>query len=350
MTRPIQRRTWARVCAIFLSGSVLLAGCGDDDDSASTTSSTSDPGTTESSVPVTDETEADDEGPDEEPVAELGVSASDLAAALTCPDTREYPEVPGVLLVPGTGLGSEDIWALTLGDTLPGEGYDTCWVDLHETATGDIQVSAEYVVGALRSMVDDGYDEIAVVGFSQGVLAARWALTWWPAARQPVVDLIGIAGPSGGAASTAQLCTGMPCAAALQQMTAGSDFLTALDSAWSGSDLPVTLIASSTDTVVQVEEVDAVAGAEVIVLQDICPGREVDHVELVADGVVVAIVVDALASDGPASVDNLPDDVCERGVIASDAWDAQAVNDGAFGAILAATPVEEEPPLADYAA
>ena len=256
-----------------------------------------------------------------------------------------------MLLVPGTGLGSEENWGLTLGAWLPAEGYDTCRIDLFEMATGDIQISAEYVVGALRTMAENGYDEIAVVGFSQGVLAARWALTWWPDVREPVVDLIGIAGPSGGAAATAQLCTGMPCAAALHQMTAGSDFLVALDGAWSDvSGIPATLIASATDTVVQVEEVDAVAGGEFILIQDLCPDREVDHVALVADGVVSAIVIDALANDGAASADRLSDDVCDSTTIAADGWDAQAVNDGAFGAILGATPIEAEPALADWVA
>ncbi len=348
MTRLGLSATGAKACAILLASLLLLAACGGDDDSASTTSSTSDPGTTESTAPEPEESEAEDDPADAE-IVELSVSASDLAAALTCPDEREHPEVPGVLLVPGTGLGSEENWALTLGGFLPAEGYDTCRVDLFETATGDIQVSAEFVVGALRAMAADGYDEIAVVGFSQGVLASRWALTWFPDVAPSVVDLIGIAGPSGGAAATAQLCTGMPCAAALHQMTAGSAFLNALDAAWpSVEGIPVTLIGSNSDTVVQVAEVDAVPGAEMILIQDVCPDREVDHVPLVADGVVAAIVLDALGDPGAASADRLPADVCDSTGIAADGWDAQAVNDGAFGAILGATPIDAEPPLAAY--
>jgi triacylglycerol lipase len=344
------RRSRSRVLALLVAASVVLASCGDDDETSDPAPTTSDPGTR----PSDDPDPVDEEGSDSDSTTgpgdiELSEPAAVLAAALSCPTERQHPEAPGVLLVPGTGLGSEGSWALTMGVALPDEGYDVCMVDLFEAATGDIQISAEYVVAAIRSMVSDGYDQIAVVGFSQGVLAARWALTWWPDVREPVVDLIGIAGPSGGAAATAPLCA-EACAAALHQMTAGSDFLTALDAAWPGVTGPaVTLIASTTDTVIALEEVDAVTGATLVVVQDICPDREVDHVEMLADGVVFAIVLDALGNAGPASADRLDTGVCDSTGIGADTWDASAVSDGAFGVILTAPMVPDEPPVAVYA-
>jgi triacylglycerol lipase len=341
----------AKAASLVIASALLLASCGDDDDPASTASPTSDPGTTLPAEPGPDDSGTDDSDPAGDPAGiELSEPAADLAAALTCPETREHPEVPGVLLVPGTGLGSEENWGLTLGASLPAEGYDTCTVDLLESATGDIQRSAEYVVAAIRAMSDAGYDEISIVAFSQGVLASRWALAWWPDVRDPVVDLVGIAGPSGGAAATAQLCAATPCAAALQQMTAGSEFLAALDRQWAGVDgIEVTLIASTTDTVISVDEVDAVDGATLVVVQDVCPEREVDHVPLVADGVVSAIVLDALGNDGTASSDRLDAGVCDAPSVAADGWDPQAVNDAAFGVIVTATAIDAEPPLAPYA-
>jgi triacylglycerol lipase len=344
------RRSRSRVLALLVAASVVLASCGDDDETSDPAPTTSDPGTIPSDDLDSDDVDGSDSDAITGPVdVELSEPAAALAAAVSCPPEREHPEAPGVLLIPGTGLGSEGSWSLTMGAALPGERFDTCTVDLVDTATGDIQRSAEYVVAAIRSMVDDGYDQIAVVGFSQGVLAARWALTWWPDVREPVVDLIGIAGPSGGAAATVPLCA-EACAAALHQMTAGSDFLTALDAAWSGGTRPaVTLIASTTDTVIALEEVDAIDGATLVVVQDICPDREVDHVEMLADGVVFAIVLDALGNAGPGSADRLDAGVCDSTGIGADTWDASAVSDGAFGVILTAPMVPDEPPLASYA-
>lgn len=199
-------------------------------------------------------------------------------------------------------------------------------------------------------MVADGYDEIAVVGFSQGVLAARWAFAWFPETRDRVAGLIGIAGPSGGPAATALLGADTPLATALHQMTAGSRFLAALDEQWAEvSGFDVTLIASETDTVVAVDEVDAVTGATTVVVQDACPDREVDHVALAADAVVFAVELDALGQDGPGSADRLVADVCDGDSIAVDGWDADAVSDGAFGAIVSAHPVDDEPDLPGYA-
>ena len=334
---------WTRGVAVLAALLLVLASCGDDDtDDASDPSSDPDPETV-------DETDGDDTA---DPVAvALSEPGDVLAASLSCPDERRHPEVPGVLLVPGTGLGSEDAFSLTLVPALEAEGHDVCTVDLVDSATGDITRSAEHVVAAIRTMNDQGYDEVAVVGFSQGVLAARWALTFWPDVREPVTDLVGVAGPSGGAATTAPLCADAPCAAALHQMTAGSAFLTALDDAWPDLDsIAVTLIASDSDTVVAVDEVDAVPGANLVLVQDVCEAREVDHVAMLADAVVFEVILDAVSNDGTASAERIDSEVCGGTDIGADGWDADAVNDAAFGVILTAAVVEDEPPLPAYAA
>src|SRR3546814_8807424 len=59
-----------------------------------------------------------------------------------------------------------------------------------------MQVSAEYVVNALRRIRADSGRKVAMIGHSQGVTVPRWALKWWPSARDAVDDFVMEAGRS----------------------------------------------------------------------------------------------------------------------------------------------------------
>lgn len=352
------RRDLRRLAGLLLAALLVLGACGSDDTSASDGDTAPENTATDDTAGDDTETAADDPAGDAEDVEaddpagdagpELAEPEADIAAARHCLDEGSG-DAGAVLLVPGTGLTAADSYGPTLAPALVSAGYVVCTVDLVDTATGDIQRSAERVVAALRSMADEGHDDIALVGFSQGALASRWALTWWPDVRARVADFVSISGPHGGAAGAAPLCA-EGCAAALHQLIPGSAFLTALDAAWEAlDDSPsVTLLGSDADTVVSVAEA-AIGDTTPIRVQDVCPDRAVDHVALLAEPVVHALVLDALAEDGPADPARLAADVCDGEPVAAEGWDPVAVTGASFGVILGATPEAAEPPLAAYA-
>src|SRR3546814_360845 len=78
-----------------------------------------------------------------------------------------------------------------------------------------MQVSAEYVVNALRRIRADSGRKVAMIGHSQGVTVPRWALKWWPSARDAVDDFVMEAGPNHGTTAVGSLPALVP------QLTAG---------------------------------------------------------------------------------------------------------------------------------
>ena len=63
-------------------------------------------------------------------------------------------------------------------------GFDTCVVTYPDCGLGDMQVSVEYMVYALRRMhAATGRKVAAMIGHSQDGLTPRWAIKFWPSAR-----------------------------------------------------------------------------------------------------------------------------------------------------------------------
>jgi hypothetical protein len=75
-------------------------------------------------------------------------------------------------------------------------------------------------------------------------------------------------------------------------------------------------VRSATDEVVQPQTgphpTSALAGATNVLIQQVCPGRQVSHIGTALDSVTWAALADALAHDGPARVSRLPADVCSH--------------------------------------
>ncbi|HEX6493151.1 MAG TPA: lipase, partial [Candidatus Dormibacteraeota bacterium] len=109
----------------------------------------------------------------------LSVSESTLASSLKCPATYKGAHNP-LLLVHGTAGTPDATWSWNYVKTLSGMGYDVCTVALSDFARADIQVSAEHVVYAIRTMAADSHRKVDVMGFSQGPLEPRWAVKYWP--------------------------------------------------------------------------------------------------------------------------------------------------------------------------
>jgi triacylglycerol esterase/lipase EstA (alpha/beta hydrolase family) len=248
----------------------------------------------------------------------LTVERSKLAAALTCHGEVSPSAGPPIIFVPGTGSDGSQVYLLGRGafDVL---GRPVCVVAFPDRTTADIQVSVQYLVHAIRRTSRKAHQRVAVMGVSQGGLLARVALTYWPSVRRSVADVVSAAGTHHGSTATASgVCNEQGCPAAIWQQAAGSNFLKALNN---GRDetpgrTSWTTVRSANDELVQPQTgpapTSALEGAENVLIQDVCPGRQTSHLATAVDSVTIAALGDALAHEGPAQVSRLPPDVCSH--------------------------------------
>jgi triacylglycerol lipase len=75
-------------------------------------------------------------------------------------------------------------------------------------------------------------------------------------------------------------------------------------------------VRSATDETVQPttgpHPTSALRGATNVMIQDVCPGRQVTHIGTALDSVTFALFDDAVTYRGPARVSRLPADVCSH--------------------------------------
>jgi hypothetical protein len=139
-----------------------------------------------------------------------------------------------------------------------------------------------------------------VIGISQGGLEVRWALRWWPALRGLVDDVVMIATPNHGSVFADVSCI-TDCLPALWQTRTGSRLLAVLNQGdETPGDIDYTSVFSTTDPIIQPVTTAPVAGGANVAVQDVCPGRVVEHAQAVFDATVHAVVLDALRHRGPA--------------------------------------------------
>lgn len=226
-------------------------------------------------------------------------------AELRCADVPGSTAEP-VLLVHGTGVQGQENWGWNYAKALPGAGIPACTVDLPQRALDDLQVAAVTVADAIRAVRRRYGRRVDVVGHSQGPLEPLWAMEFWPDVRAAVDDLVSQSGPHHGATTIDALCALRRCLPAAWQMRTGSAFLTRLNR---DGEVPervdVTTVISTNDGLVVPPSTSRLAGAANVVIQDLCPGRFVDHLRMLFDGAAWAITVDALVHDGPADVRRL---------------------------------------------
>jgi hypothetical protein len=163
---------------------------------------------------------------------------------------------------------------------------------------------------------------IALYGVSQGGLLPRWALTYWPSTRALVTDVVAVAGTQHGTSVFGALLSacGTQCmfTAAAWQQAAGSKLETAL--ARYPDETPGrlgwTTVRSLSDEIVQPVDgprpTSALRGATNVVIQRVCPGRDVNHIATGVDSVSYAALIDAVRHPGPAKVKRRPAGVCDR--------------------------------------
>jgi pimeloyl-ACP methyl ester carboxylesterase len=249
-----------------------------------------------------------------EPGPPLTVPADRLARALRCDGPVGPGGRPPVLLLPGAQRTPVNNWEGGYTPALAAAGRVACTVPLVADGAGDIQESAEYVVHAVRELARRSGRRIAIVGHSQGGFAAVWALRVWPDLASQVADVVTFGSAFQGVAVARHTCDLRPsCEPGSWQVATGSRFVAALNR---GDPTPAetdyTVIYSTTDEFAapDARRATRLDGAALIGVQEACPGRPVEHLQLSDDGPTFAIVLDALDHPGPAALARIPAAVC----------------------------------------
>jgi triacylglycerol lipase len=292
----------------------------------------------------------------------LQTAVDKLAAALRCHDAPHSSGGEPALLVHGGTLTGSESWHWNYVPALTNAGIDVCTVDLPDRALTDIQVSAEYVVYAVRQMRENYHCKVDILGHSEGPVVARWAIKFWPDVRNSVDDMVGLEAAYHGTAVTNIFCATGSCVPAAWQLSIGSSFLRALNADdETPGDVSYTSIYSLTDDGGAVPQLPQSVskqgdGATNVPIQSICPVRVVSHVQALADAVAYAVVIDAFAHPGPADPSRIDPSVCDQLFLPGVTLDSFAIHVATISAILYAyssgiayPTVHREPPLRCYA-
>jgi triacylglycerol lipase len=256
-------------------------------------------------------------------------------------DGRNQP----VLLVHGTGLTREQTWQWNYWPALHKAGFEECWVRLPKRALGDAQISAEYVARAVEVMARRSGEHIDVIGHSQGGLVPRWAIKYFPSGPR-VGDYVGLASPNHGTL-TADAFTALGwCFPSCWQMRTSAKFIAALnDGDETPGEISYTSIYTAFDELVKPIETSALDGGSNVLIQDLCPGRPVDHLSIVVDAVAWNVAIDALTHPGAADTGRIPANVCTQTTLPGANLDFPHEPPDFSGAEY----TDHEPPLKPYA-
>lgn len=241
-----------------------------------------------------------------------------LRRAVTC-DARERLRSARrvVVLVHGTATTPRESWSWGYERALRADGFASCRVALPAKGLGEVTRAAEYVVAAVRTAARRSGGRVAIVGHSQGGFLGAWVTRWWPDVARRVHDVVSLAGAMDGTALGNELCVLGRCHPVAWQFRRGSRMVRALRAvAPPPRRTATTSIATRYDEVVRPQpEVNRLAGARSIVLQDVCPNDPVEHNLLLGDPLAYALVLDALTRPGPADPARVPRSVCRQAFI-----------------------------------
>jgi pimeloyl-ACP methyl ester carboxylesterase len=293
----------------------------------------------------------------------LRVSSAAVRHAMSCHGDLAGGPADPVLLIAGSGLNPEVNFDWNYEPAFRARHQGYCTVALPHSGLNDIQVAAEYVVGALRSMHDDAERPVRIVGFSQGGMIGRWALKYWPDTRGIVASVIGLDPSNHGTLTAVPVCA-VACAPSFWQQRTGSAFLAVLNAGQETyPGISYTQIYTYTDEVVTPNVPPPAARSELhtgpgdisnIAVQQVCPGHIAEHLSMGStDPVGYALVVDALTHDGLASAHRIDRAVCAQPTMPGVDPAALPINEARLAGHLATAiartpPVLAEPPPRSY--
>jgi len=243
----------------------------------------------------------------------LSVTAAQTAARMQCTGKLATSRHKPVLFLHGTNASSRASWSWTWDRALDARKWAHCDLDLPASGNADLQVSAEYVVWAIRLMHQRSGRKISIVGHDQGGMLARWSLKYWPSTRKLVDDYVALSPSNHGSAPEPQCSVLGSCSAAAWQQQANSRFLAALNrghETWPG--ISYTAITTRYDELVRAAStfLDPAANVANVTVQELCPTETVEHLGMVYDNAAWLIGLDALTHAGPARLGRINPSTC----------------------------------------
>lgn len=300
--------------------------------------------------------------PPDKPGPRLSVPKEKLAAALDCTGHLKRASRAPILLIPGTTLNPQVEYSWNWEPALAKLGWPYCTVTLPNDAMSDIQVSAEYVVHAIRRMHSRSDRRADVIGHSQGGMVPRWALRFWPGTRRMVDDVVGLSPSNHGTVDAIPACAA-GCAPAFWQQRTGSNFLRGLNSYQETFPrISYSSIYTRTDEVV-VPNLGPGASSSLhggggrisnVAIQDVCPTDPSEHLAIgTYDNTAYELAVDALTHRGPAKPARIAISACAHpfmpGIDRSTFLRDYGRELAYIGRVVSSYPtVPREPPLACY--
>jgi hypothetical protein len=249
--------------------------------------------------------------PLDQPGPALAPTPEQLSSFLTCSPGVDNAKTDVVLLSPGTATTAGESFAWNWEPALNQLDIPWCAMNLPDQALGPIDVAAQYIVHAIRTVSARSGRKVDILGWSQGGMSMRWSLRFWPDTRKLVDDVIGFAASNHGTErSSVSTCEQMGCRPAVFQQAHDTEFIRALNShTETFAGISYTNIYSRFDEVV-IPNSDpehcisclSVGDGQIanIQTQQVCPLDVSDHVVIGVAPATYGAVVDALTHDGPA--------------------------------------------------
>ena len=259
--------------------------------------------------------------PPNRPGPKLRVDKQKLRDSLDCTADVAGAKRAPVLLVPATGVNSDQNFSWNYENLFTQEGIPFCTSDQpgpRNSNQTDIQLRGQYLTYAIRAVHRRADRKIAIVGHSQGGMAMRWPLRFWPDTRDMVDDVIGFAGTNHGTTQAADCDGTADCTAAGAQQSSNSRFIRALNSrAETFAGISYTEVGTSLDQTVQPQPgasyVSGPGAITNVLIQDVCPNAKSEHLQVgTVDPTAAALALDALDHDGPADPARISPLVCSE--------------------------------------
>lgn len=258
--------------------------------------------------------------PVDRPGPELDVPQARLDQALSCTRNAVHADREVALFVPGTALTPRENYSWNWFRALDKLGRPYYSVTLPDNAMSDTQVSAEYVVNAIRKVHAMSGRKVQILGHSQGGTEPRFALRFWPDLRAMVDDYIGLDATNHGTLLVNAICA-PTCGPAFFQQRLNSRYTQAINSyQQTFPGISYTQIYTRTDEVQPNLNNHGTTslhggGGDItnISTQDVCPTTPNEHISVgTYDPVAFAIAMDALDHPGPADPTRISRSVCRE--------------------------------------